>query len=110
MGQLPKPPRNKIKKQPATRGSGESGPAVEDEIESLFQLVGDGGGGDDDGDEGNSLENSSGRPDNHDKYNDNDKKFGGQFRLVNLRNITITVFAGRNLHTNPYIVINNCRE
>ena len=46
--------------------------------------------------------------------NDRDARGGGsrrhEFALVNPRNININTFIGRNLHTNPYIPLNNDRR
>ena len=35
------------------------------------------------------------------------KDYDKEFRMMNLRNITINIFTGRNLANNPYIVLNN---
>ena len=72
---------------------------------SIAQLTrGNGGGDDGDGNGGGSIidiGNGSGR----------DGKGGGsrkyEFTLVNPRKIIINTFAGRNLHTTPYMPFNN---
>ena len=61
---------------------------------------------------GNGDGGGSGAGENveHEHENKNNRYGGGrkqEFALVNPRNITITTFTGRNLHTNPYMPFNN---
>ena len=103
------PPLNKTRPQLNTSGSGEIGPNIKEEAEDIFQLVKTGDDGDD-GDD-NGSEPSGNQVEDGDKGEYGDKRFGGEFGVVNPRNVIINVFFGRNLATNPYIVsINSLRR
>ena len=94
---------------PISMSSGESNNVGNDSVNNeIIANLGLGDNGDRDGDGGGS--GAGGNVDYDNDHNRNNRYGGGrkhEFALVSPRNVTITTFTGRNLHTNPYMPFNN---
>ena len=64
------------------------------------------GNGDEDGD-GDGPGGNGGYNNNEERGNKGNGHRKHEFIFVNPRNVTITLFSGRNLNTNPYVPFNN---
>lgn len=66
-----------------------------------------GNGGDDPSDGSDNNGQDAQTPDRRRLRDNGDDDNGREFRLVNLRNVSVTPFTGKNLQANPYIKFNN---
>ena len=84
------PPPKRTRMNQETPCLGETGPDIDDETNDIVQLGKFGGDEDDGDDDGDML--GGDRTDNNDRDEDGDRRSGGEFRLVNFRKITISLF------------------
>ena len=102
-GAYSSPPPSRMRRQPQTYGSAGSGPEIDAEADDILQFrkTNDDDGDDDGGGQGEGIMGG------HGGDKGGDKRDGGESRLVDPRSVIISVFTGRNLVINPYMVFHN---